>query len=108
MAKMHWTDPMARRSTTKRPLAVPNGAQDVEVATDESGGLVVRWQGSLYSDSDVPDSWEVTLSPDGSTVHVRVDVEGAGWLSEIQETIRAVNQSRSVYVHLCMGWIATA
>jgi hypothetical protein len=93
-------------TSIERSLAIPECAQDAEVATDENGSLVIRWNGSLYSDGDDPDMWEISLSPDGTTVHVHVDVDGPGWLSEIQETIRTVIQSRSIYVHLCMGWIA--
>lgn len=86
------------------PLVIPECAQDAEVETDEDGSLVVRWNGSLYSDCDEPDRWEVTLSPDGRTVHFRVDVDGSGWLAEIQDTIRTVTKYNSgLYIHLCMG-----
>lgn len=91
-------------SSIVRPLAIPEGAQDVEVATEENGALVVRWVGSLYSDSDAPDRWEVTLSPDVRTVHVRVDVPSPVWLGDIEVTIRWVIRYYSgVYVHLCVG-----
>lgn len=99
-------------TTTEFPggtrIAFPDGAQHPEVLIKEDGSTELSWSGSLYSDSDQPDVWVVTLSPDGSTVHVRVDVDGAGWLPEIQETIRTVTQSRTVFVHLCMGWTAHA
>jgi hypothetical protein len=98
----------ARPTTIERSLAIPDCAQDVEVATEENGALVVSWHGLLYCDSDVNDSWEVTLSPDGGTIHVRIDVDGWGWLPEIQDIIRVMTRSRTIYVHLCMGWTAKA
>ncbi|OBF96342.1 hypothetical protein A5773_13015 [Mycobacterium sp. 852014-52450_SCH5900713] len=89
------------------PVRIPDGAKCADAEVSDDGSMIVRWQGSLYNDSDEPDRWTVTVPPDGRTVYVRADVETWGWSREVRDTVREMFPYDSgISIELCMAWTA--
>lgn len=88
-------------------LIIPDDAKKPHILTHDDGSNEVAWHGSLYDDSEKPDTWLVTVSPDRRSLHVSVEADGIGWLYRIEDTLRNMLRYVSgVQVHLSLRWVA--